>query len=239
MPAAPAPSAAAVPAPASRQDRAAAVADRVAEPILPAPGAPSRPAEAKAEAQPVSGFVGGVAGGAVGGVAKGRAEGIAENVAVVGPVPAAQQMAAARTAASARGDSAGALHSTSALGPSGNMVIWRYGQGGVIERSTDRGQTWERQQSGVAMALVDGSAATDRACWIVGERGVVLRTVDGRTWQRLPSPTAVDLVSVHAWSEASATITAADRSEYETMDGGRSWRQREPECPVALRTSDR
>ncbi len=119
------------------------------------------------------------------------------------------------------------------------MVTWRYGQGGVIERSTDRGQTWERQQSGVATALVDGSAATDRVCWIVGERGVVLRTVDGRTWARLPSPTAVDLVSVHAWSESSATITASDRSEYATSDGGRSWRLRSPARSVSVETSDR
>lgn len=235
MPAAPAPSAAAAQAPAGRQDRSAATADRVAEAIPLRAVLPSKPAESKAEAQPV----GGVVGGAVGGVAKGRVEGMAENMAAAAPVPAAPQMAVARTAASARSDSAGALQSTSAPGPSGTMATWRYGPGGVIERSTDRGQTWERQQSGVTATLVDGSATTDRVCWIVGERGVVLRTVDGRTWQRLPSPTAVDLVSVHAWGEASATITAADRSEFETMDGGRSWRQREPVYSVALKTSDR
>jgi photosystem II stability/assembly factor-like uncharacterized protein len=33
---------------------------------------------------------------------------------------------------------------------------------------------------------------------------------------------------VHAWSESVATVTAADRTVYETADGGRTWRKREP-----------
>lgn len=115
---------------------------------------------------------------------------------------------------------------TSAAAPPGNGVTWRYGQGGVIERSTDGGQTWERQRSGVTAALTDGSAPTDRICWIVGARGVVLRTTDGSTWVRVASPTMVDLVSVHAWNDANSTITAADHTEYVTTDGGASWRKR-------------
>jgi hypothetical protein len=110
----------------------------------------------------------------------------------------------------------------------GSAVAWRFGQDGVIEKSSDRGQTWERQSSGVANALADASAPTDRVCWMVGARGIVLRTTDGRTWQRLNSPTDADLVAVHAWNESSATITASDRSEYETADGGKTWRRRQP-----------
>jgi hypothetical protein len=118
------------------------------------------------------------------------------------------------------------LLSTSGTGDFGATATWRYGQGGVVERSTDGGQTWDRQASGVTTALIDGSAPTDRVCWIVGARGVVLRTIDGHTWQRLTSPTSANLVSVHAWSDSSATITASDRSEYETTDGGTTWRKR-------------
>jgi hypothetical protein len=108
----------------------------------------------------------------------------------------------------------------------GSAIAWRFGQDGAIEKSSDRGQTWERQSSGVTTALADASAPTDRVCWIVGAHGVVLRTTDGRTWQRLNSPTEADIVAVHAWSESSATITASDRSVYETTDGGQSWRRR-------------
>ena len=107
----------------------------------------------------------------------------------------------------------------------GTTTTWRFGQDGAIEKSTDRGQTWERQSSGVTTALAAASAPTDRVCWIVGAHGVVLRTTDGRTWQRLNSPTDADLVAVRAWSEASAAITASDRSVYETADGGQSWRR--------------
>jgi hypothetical protein len=109
---------------------------------------------------------------------------------------------------------------------SGSAVSWRFGTSGAIEKSSDRGQTWVRQSSGVTTALSDASAPGDRICWIVGEAGVVLRTTDGVTWQRLTSPTDANLVAVHAWNELAATVTASDRSEYETTDGGKTWKRR-------------
>jgi photosystem II stability/assembly factor-like uncharacterized protein len=173
--------------------------------------------------------VGQVVGGVVGGVAKGRTDAQAENIAA----PAQAPPMALRTATAAKVEpvarDAGELaHSTSGVGPSGEAATWRYGEGGHVERSTDGGRTWQRQASGVSTSLVDGSATSDLVCWLVGPRGVVLRTTDGRTWERLPSPTFADLVSVHAWSALIATVTAADRTSYETADGGRTWRKREP-----------
>ena len=109
---------------------------------------------------------------------------------------------------------------------SGSAVSWRFGTDGVIEKSSDRGQTWVRQSSGVTTALSQASAPSDRVCWIVGAGGVVLRTTDGLTWQRLTPPTDADLVAVRAWSELAATVTTADRSDYETTDGGKLWKRR-------------
>jgi photosystem II stability/assembly factor-like uncharacterized protein len=109
---------------------------------------------------------------------------------------------------------------------SGSAVSWRFGRDGSIEKSSDRGQIWVRQSSGVSTALTDASAPSDRTCWIVGAGGVVLRTTDGVTWQQLASPTRADLVAVHAWNDLSATVTASDRSEYETADGGKTWKRR-------------
>jgi photosystem II stability/assembly factor-like uncharacterized protein len=63
-------------------------------------------------------------------------------------------------------------------------------------------------------------------CWLVGTGGLVLRTVDGETWQRLPAPAAADLVSVIAWSDTAARVTTADHTDYETADGGATWRTR-------------
>ncbi len=75
---------------------------------------------------------------------------------------------------------------------SGSAVSWRFGRDGSIEKSSDRGQTWVRQSSGVTTALTDASAPSDRICWIVGAGGVVLRTTDGVTWQQLASPTGAE-----------------------------------------------
>jgi hypothetical protein len=203
------------------------------EAAKPAAASPTRAAEdVRAEARPVGGVAGGVPGGVVvGGVAKSRSEVEAENIAVAAPAQApavAMRTAASSKLESAVRDAAELTHSTSGAGPSGATATWRYGEGGLIERSADGGRTWQRQTSGVSTALADGSASTDLVCWLVGARGVVLRTTDGRTWERLPSPTSADLVSVHAWSEAVATVTAADRTGYETSDGGKTWRRREP-----------
>jgi hypothetical protein len=201
------------------------------ESAKPATVAPVPIAEdVRVEARPVGGVAGGTVGGVVGGVAKGRTEVRAENVAAAAPVQApsvAMRAAAAPKSELAMRDAAELVHSTSGEGPSGATATWRYGQGGLIERSSDGGRTWQRQNSGVTTSLADGSAATDLVCWLVGARGVVLRTTDGQTWERLPSPTSGDLVSVHAWSPSAASVTAADRSEYETADGGKTWRKRE------------
>jgi hypothetical protein len=213
---------AAAPVRAARAEPPPRMADRLAESLPVA--APNAVPAAGAAREAVGGTVGGVVGGVVGGISPAKAEGVA----VVAPAQTALVRSAAVVSAPIPPD---LPHSTTGTGMSGLTVTWRFGQGGVIERSTDRGQTWERQPSGVAATLVEGSAPGDRVCWIVGEHGVVLRTIDGRTWQRLPSPTPADLVAVHAWSESSATVTAADRAEYETTDGGKSWRRRDPGTP--------
>jgi hypothetical protein len=211
------------------------------EATKPAAAAPAPAAEdVRAEAKPVGGVVGqgvggvpsrGVAGqvvgGVPGGVAKGQADVQVENVVAPAPQVAMRTAASSKLESAAR-DAVELVHSTSGVGLSGATATWRYGEGGLVERSADGGRTWQRQASGVSTPLADGSASTDLVCWLVGARGVVLRTTDGRTWERLPSPTSADLVSVHAWSELVATITAADRTAYETADGGRTWRKREP-----------
>jgi hypothetical protein len=157
-----------------------------------------------------------------------RRAAVTENVAVTAPIPlgAAARGMAAKPASAVR-EPAVPLLSTSGAGPGGATVTWRYGEGGVIERSADRGRTWERLASGVTVALLDGSAPDARVCWVVGERGVVLRTTDGRTFARVTPPTPATLVAVHAWSDTSATVTASDRSEYVTTDGGRTWTRRQ------------
>jgi photosystem II stability/assembly factor-like uncharacterized protein len=103
---------------------------------------------------------------------------------------------------------------------------WRFGVGGRIERSADRGQTWQPQVSGVTSDLLGGAAPSDKVAWIVGHAGVILRTTDGEHWLRVPSPdTTADWSSVEATDALRATITSATQSRFTTEDGGETWRQ--------------
>ena len=108
-------------------------------------------------------------------------------------------------------------------------VIWRLGAGGSIERSTDRGQPWQQQASGVTTDLVSGSAASKEVAWVVGRAGVILRTTDGVSWQRVASPDSAtgDWAAVVAHDALGATVVAADLRRFSTQDGGRTWTQQQ------------
>jgi hypothetical protein len=104
-------------------------------------------------------------------------------------------------------------------------VVWRPGVGGRIERSTDRGQTWQPQATGVTTGLVSGSAASNEVAWVVGRAGVILRTTDGANWQRIAAPEGAtgDWVAVVAYNAMTATVVAADLRRFSTADGGSTW----------------
>jgi hypothetical protein len=107
--------------------------------------------------------------------------------------------------------------------PSGT-TIWRIGQAGMIQRSTDSGTTWFIQPSGVVSDLIAGSAYSDQICWLVGRNGVVLRTTNGgATWQKLTSPSNIDLLGVFSINADSATVTDAAGRAFETTSGGAHW----------------
>ena len=107
--------------------------------------------------------------------------------------------------------------------PSGT-TIWRIGQAGMIQRSTDSGTTWSIQPSGVVTDLIAGSAYSDQVCWLVGRNGTILRTINGgATWQKLASPSNVDLLGVFSINADSATITDAAGRAFETTSAGSHW----------------
>ncbi len=118
---------------------------------------------------------------------------------------------------------AAALTPLSVPAPSGK-TIWRIGQAGVIQRSTDSGTTWSIQPSGVVSDLIAGSAYSDQICWLVGRNGTILRTTNGgATWQKLASPSNVDLLAVFSINADSATVTDAAGRAFETTTGGAHW----------------
>jgi photosystem II stability/assembly factor-like uncharacterized protein len=89
---------------------------------------------------------------------------------------------------------------------------------------------WQPQQSGVSARLRGVSAVSDRAAWVSGANGTILRTTDGGvTWQRRPVAGAesLDFRDVDAISEVVAyalSIGPGGASRiYKTTDGGDRW----------------
>lgn len=105
---------------------------------------------------------------------------------------------------------------------------WRILEGGQVQHSADGGATWQTQTTGVSETLSGGSSPSPSVCWLVGPRGIVLRTTDGRTWTRIPFPEAVPLTSIRATDDQAATVATEDGRQFVTEDGGRTWRTLEP-----------
>lgn len=100
---------------------------------------------------------------------------------------------------------------------------WRILQGGQVQRSADGGANWQTQTTGVSETLSGGSSPSPSVCWLVGPKGIVLRTTDGRSWTRIPFPETVPLTSIRATDDQTATVTTEDGRQFVTEDGGRTW----------------
>ena len=102
---------------------------------------------------------------------------------------------------------------------------WRVGPAGKIERSSDAGNSWKTQKSGVTADLLTGSAPSQKVCWISGKAGTLLLTTDGgKHWKQLATPISEDLGGVRALDAQHAFIWDVSRAKtFETSDGGLTW----------------
>ena len=89
---------------------------------------------------------------------------------------------------------------------------------------------WQPQGSPTTERLRGVSAVNDRVAWASGNKGTVIRTIDGgTTWTSLPvaGADALDFRDIEAFSETTAyilSIGAGEKSRiYKTEDGGKSW----------------
>jgi hypothetical protein len=116
-------------------------------------------------------------------------------------------------------------------------ALWRLGSVGRIEHSTDQGQTWQPQSSGVTADLLAGAAPSEKIAWVVGRAGIIVRTEDGEHWQRVASPPITqpvappspvpDWIGVEPRDALHATIISRDLRRFVTEDGGRTWVQQQ------------
>ena len=76
----------------------------------------------------------------------------------------------------------------------GGKAGWAAGMGETILATTDGGETWARQESGVTSHLRDVFALDAEHAWAVGHEGTIIATADaGKTWQRAESGTGEHL----------------------------------------------
>jgi hypothetical protein len=114
--------------------------------------------------------------------------------------------------------------------PSG-LMLWRAGQGGMIEHSTDAGKSWVAEISPSQEDWSAGAAVSYTICWLVGRNGAIARSTDGNQWERVapPAQAAVAAGKMADWSgitardAQTATITASDGRKFATSDGGKTW----------------
>ena len=225
----------------------AAEADRTAPVALPAPGQQTQAATVTGAVPAVTAGSAGAAGGAGAAAPSAalQAQAARRAPAPQPAQPSASQLSAdnavkalplaSRNAAMAKVAAAPIVFTTPDRG-----VEWRISARGSIERSTDRGKTWQPQSSGVTSDLLAGAAVSDKVAWIVGRADVILRTTDGEHWLRTTPPpvppaggsaagrvdafiSIEDFSGVQASDALHATITSTDGHRYTTTDGGLNW----------------
>jgi hypothetical protein len=176
-----------------------------------APSAPASPAE---PVRPPPTAVGGATANAAGADA-GRGGALAESVTVVD-----SRRAATVPGIRVRQE----LTATFEVVSPTASTRWRIVDGLTVERSTNTGATWARQHRlEPPLLLVAGASPTPVSCWLVGRRGVVLRTTDGRTWQQLKFPEPVDLRAISVPHPDVATVVTSDGRTFSTANAGATW----------------
>lgn len=122
----------------------------------------------------------------------------------------------------ARGGAAARTRTVDVISPE-RAFRWRALEPGSVQYSMDSGISWRPSSTGTSVVLHAGSAPSRNVCWMVGQAGTVVLTIDGLTWQVRPFPERVDLTDVRATDARNATVTTADSRRFATSDGGATW----------------
>lgn len=102
--------------------------------------------------------------------------------------------------------------------------IWLAADYGVIMHSSDGGQTWQQQRSGVTDLLCDVQFVDRHTGWISGIKGTMLHTVDGgATWIKQDPGTERHLLSISFVDERRGWAVGDFATIMHTADGGDSW----------------
>lgn len=107
----------------------------------------------------------------------------------------------------------------------GSKIIWRIEPDGRVRRSSDAGDSWKDQDTGVSATLFSGSAPSEKVCWLVGTFGTVLLTTDGGIhWNKVTAPINLTIDRIEATDAYHAIVTLQSSTvQFETFDAGQSW----------------
>ena len=95
---------------------------------------------------------------------------------------------------------------------------------GRIDRSTDGGQSWTTEHSGLSDQITVTVCPTDAACWLGANNGAVfVRTADGQWIRRVVPAPATRVQRIVALDNQHATVELADGRRYVTSNGGLTW----------------
>lgn len=101
---------------------------------------------------------------------------------------------------------------------------WRVGEAGTLFRSQDGGQSWQRQDSGVAVPLFDVSFSDAQQGWALGAEGAFLRTLDGgQHWMPAKLPEGDSTIPRLRPPRAGLLQIEASGRQWSSRDGGMSW----------------
>ncbi|HSA54858.1 MAG TPA: hypothetical protein VLE53_04100 [Gemmatimonadaceae bacterium] len=99
--------------------------------------------------------------------------------------------------------------------------------------------SWDIRPSGTTASLRGLHAVNERVVWASGQRGTVLRSIDGGdTWHlvSIPGADSFDIRAIHGRDSLVAHAVATAGRIWKTTDGGRSWalRYQAPDTSVFL-----
>ena len=113
------------------------------------------------------------------------------------------------------------------------------GQDGLVQKTTDGGQTWMDQPTNIPDILEDIFFVDTNNGWAVGENGIILHTTNGGdTWDIQTSGTEEKILSVRFADSAVGWTVGGDFGVsiiLHTTDGGETWENQsltEDEAPI-------
>ncbi len=114
--------------------------------------------------------------------------------------------------------------------------IWLTGNYGIIYHSSDGGENWEKQDSGVKEGIiVDGTFIDNKTGWVVGLNGTILFTDDGgKKWTRQETGTRRHLFSICFVDRLSGWAIGEWNTVLHTSDGGKTWNRQTEEYDKIL-----